>query len=230
MRRRGFITLLGGVLTWPLAAGAQQPDRVRRIGVLMVLTEADPQSRARVSVSGGRGEAEVDGRSQSCNRLPVGCFQPRAGTGRHHGFTGLAPDLMLANSVAAVRVAQQARARFRSCSPGSASRSPRASLRAWRVPVATPQDSRIWSRAWAASGRGCSTRSRRASARNRLPAIYPFGFFAAAGGLISYGLDVRFQFRRSVTYVDRILRSETPGDLPVQKPTKADQVRVRYQP
>jgi putative tryptophan/tyrosine transport system substrate-binding protein len=62
------------------------------------------------------------------------------------------------------------------------------------------------------------------AARYRLPAIYPFGFFAAVGGLLSYGPDVTNQFRRSVTYVDRILRGETPGDLPVQQPTKFELV------
>jgi putative ABC transport system substrate-binding protein len=62
------------------------------------------------------------------------------------------------------------------------------------------------------------------AARYRLPAIFPFGFFAAAGGLLSYGPDVTDQFRRSVTYVDRILRGETPGDLPVQQPTKFELV------
>ena len=62
------------------------------------------------------------------------------------------------------------------------------------------------------------------AARYRLPAIYPFGFFAAAGGLFSYGPDITDQFRRSVTYVDRILRGETPGDLPVQQPTKFELV------
>jgi putative ABC transport system substrate-binding protein len=58
------------------------------------------------------------------------------------------------------------------------------------------------------------------AARYRLPAIYPFGYFAAAGGLVSYGPDVTDQFRRATAYVDRIFRGEAPGDLPVQQPTK----------
>ena len=44
IQRRGFITLLGGAAVWPLAAHAQQGDRVRRIGVLMPLDETDPES------------------------------------------------------------------------------------------------------------------------------------------------------------------------------------------
>jgi ABC-type uncharacterized transport system substrate-binding protein len=58
------------------------------------------------------------------------------------------------------------------------------------------------------------------AARNRLPTIYAFRYFCAAGGLISYGPDVVDQFRRAASYVDRILRGEKPGDLPVQQPTK----------
>ena len=54
----------------------------------------------------------------------------------------------------------------------------------------------------------------------RLPAVYPFKFFASAGGLLSYGPDTLDQFRRAAGYVDRILKGERPADLPVQSPTK----------
>ena len=60
--------------------------------------------------------------------------------------------------------------------------------------------------------------------RHRLPAVYAFRDFAAAGGLLSYGVDVIDQFRQAATYVDRILRGTNPADLPVQQPTKFELV------
>ena len=58
------------------------------------------------------------------------------------------------------------------------------------------------------------------AARNRLPAIYPFAFYAKQGGLISYGFDAADQFRQGAIYADKILRGANPADLPVQHPTK----------
>jgi putative ABC transport system substrate-binding protein len=58
------------------------------------------------------------------------------------------------------------------------------------------------------------------AARHRLPAVYPFRYFVASGGLISYGPDPTDQFRRAAGYVDRILKGEKAADLPVQSPTK----------
>ena len=60
--------------------------------------------------------------------------------------------------------------------------------------------------------------------RHRLPAIYPFRYYAAAGGLISYGPDTLDQFRRAAGYVERILKGESPADLPVQAPTRYELV------
>jgi len=58
------------------------------------------------------------------------------------------------------------------------------------------------------------------AARHRLPAVYSYRPFIAAGGLVSYGPDIVDQYRRAASYVDRILRGEKPADLPVQAPTK----------
>jgi ABC-type uncharacterized transport system substrate-binding protein len=56
-------------------------------------------------------------------------------------------------------------------------------------------------------------------ARYRVPAIFTFSVFTAAGGLVSYGPDMLVLYRQSASYVDRILRGEKPGDLPFQQPT-----------
>ena len=58
------------------------------------------------------------------------------------------------------------------------------------------------------------------AAQNKLPAISPYRFIAAEGGLMSYGIDLVDLFRRAAGYVDRILKGEKPADLPVQAPTK----------
>ena len=60
------------------------------------------------------------------------------------------------------------------------------------------------------------------AARHKLPAVYPYRFFATEGGLVSYGPDTIEPYRRAAGYVDRILKGEKPADLPVQAPTKYD--------
>jgi putative ABC transport system substrate-binding protein len=63
-----------------------------------------------------------------------------------------------------------------------------------------------------------------AAARNNVPAVYNQSAWARDGGLLSYGVDQVDTYRRAATYVDRILRGEKPGDLPVQFPTKFEMV------
>jgi putative ABC transport system substrate-binding protein len=62
------------------------------------------------------------------------------------------------------------------------------------------------------------------AARHRLPAVYPFSRFVTDGGLMSFGTDQAESYRLAAGYVDRILRGEKPGDLPVQAPTKYETV------
>jgi putative ABC transport system substrate-binding protein len=62
------------------------------------------------------------------------------------------------------------------------------------------------------------------AARHHLPAIYPYRYFVASGGLVSYGVDTLDLYRRATSYIDRILRGEKPADLPVQQPTKFELV------
>ena len=62
------------------------------------------------------------------------------------------------------------------------------------------------------------------AARHRLPAVYPYRFFAEDGGLLSYGSDQFDNFRRAASYADRILKGAKPGELPVQSPVKFELV------
>ena len=63
-----------------------------------------------------------------------------------------------------------------------------------------------------------------AAARNKVPGVYGLSTFARDGGLLSYGVDQADIYRRAASYVDRILRGEKPGDLPVQFPVKYEMV------
>ena len=63
-----------------------------------------------------------------------------------------------------------------------------------------------------------------AAARNNVPAVSSFSDFVRDGGLLCYGPDLVDDLRRAATYVDRILRGEKPGDLPMQFPTKFEMV------
>jgi ABC-type uncharacterized transport system substrate-binding protein len=62
------------------------------------------------------------------------------------------------------------------------------------------------------------------AARHRLPTVYPYRSFVTSGGLVSYGPELVGQYRLAAGYVDRILKGEKPGDLPVQAPTKYELV------
>jgi ABC-type uncharacterized transport system substrate-binding protein len=62
------------------------------------------------------------------------------------------------------------------------------------------------------------------AAQHRLPAVYPYRFFAVIGGLMSYGVDQADLYRRTPAYIDRILKGDKPADLPVQSPTKFELV------
>jgi putative ABC transport system substrate-binding protein len=63
-----------------------------------------------------------------------------------------------------------------------------------------------------------------AAARHAVPAIYPFRYFATAGGLIAYGTDGEDLHSRAASYVDRILKGAKPAELPVQQPIKYELV------
>jgi putative ABC transport system substrate-binding protein len=302
MRRREFITLLGGAATWPLAARAQQAEKMRRIGVLMSFAANDPEAQLRVAAfeKGLQDLRWAEGRNLRIEYR----WAENANLLRAHAaeLARLAPDLILANSTPVMIALQEHRhaipivftqvtdpvgqglvsnlahpggnlTGFTSFEFSIATKwletlkqiAPRVTRVAvifnpetapfadlfWRPLKAAAESFAVtpisagvrntdelerMADAFAREGNGglvvlpdVSTTNHRAlivalAARHRLPAVYPFRFFAASGGLLSYGSDVADVFRRAASYVDRILRGTSPGDLPVQAPTKYELV------
>jgi putative ABC transport system substrate-binding protein len=294
IRRGTFITLLAGAAAWPLAAGAQQGGRIRRIGVLMSLDENDPLAKPRVSAF-TQALADfgwTDGRNLRMEPRWAGGEENRIRTLAQE-LVGLQPDIILADSTAAALAVQRETRTIpivfanvgdpvasgivaRLNQPGGnitgfatlesslagkwlellseiAPGLKRAAImfnpdtapvsafmpsletaaRSLRIaPITAPvhSDAEI-EMAIIALGRepggglvvmpsgGFTTVHRApiilAAARNNVPAVYYLSDFARDGGLLSYGVDLADPFRRAASYVDRILRGEKPGDLPV---------------
>jgi putative ABC transport system substrate-binding protein len=302
-KRRAFVTLLGGVATWPIAVRAQQTERMRRIGVLMNRAADSPEGQARVAAfrqalqqlgwSDGRnvridtrwGEDVVEREHRSAEELialapdvilasgtlsvaalqqlnrttpivfvavtdPVGAglvdSLARPGgnaTGfmiYEYSFGGKRLDLLkqVAPSVTRVAVLKD---------PGNpaggaefgAIQALAQSLRMEVSALDSRRDANEIERAiaaFAASPKGGLILVPTASvsirgdliialaARYKLPAVYPFRYMITSGGLMSYGPDVVDQCRHAAEYVNRILKGETPANLPVQAPTKYELV------
>src|SRR6516164_1195810 len=110
MRRREFITLLGGAVAWPLTAHAQQPERMRRIGVLMSTTADDPVGQARIAAF-HQGLQEWGWTLGRNARVDVrwGAFD--ADSSRHYAteLVALAPEVIVAFASAAMGALQQMR-------------------------------------------------------------------------------------------------------------------------
>src|SRR5262249_53657040 len=109
MKRREFISLLGGAVAWPLAARAQQPDRMRRIGVLMNLAadDAEGQARSAAFLQALQQLGWSDGRNVRID------YRWAAGdAGRFHRYAeellALVPDVILASATPSVQALQQA--------------------------------------------------------------------------------------------------------------------------
>ena len=303
MRRREFITLVGGgAAAWPLAARAQQGDRIRRVGMLLAFTENDPDMRARISAFRQRFTdlGWTDGRNVRIDYRFSGSDIERLRANAKE-LLALAPDIMFAHSnpgLAALRqenrtvptvfvqVADpvgsgfiQSLARpggvttgFTNFEPAMGSKwveilkeiapgvtraavlmhdETAANVAMFRaaeaaepafgmtVTVAGVRDAAGIEQAIGAFARepngglialphvvtaGHRELIARLAIEHRLPSVGAFGFMATSGGLISYGIDVVDLFRRSASYVDRILKGEKPADLPVQAPTKYELV------
>jgi putative ABC transport system substrate-binding protein len=300
MRRREFITLLGGAAAWPLAARAQQGDRVRRIGVLMGYAESDLEAQAHIAAF--REELQKLGWTQGRNTQIDTCWAaPDDAESRQRcakEIVALQPDVILSNTTpTTTALLQQTRtipivfaivadpigsgfvasfARPGGNATGFTFREPtmestmagkwlellkEIAPRVVRVAMLFNPVSATYADYWlnpfkaaapsfaveaiAAPVRDTSelepviaAQARQPNGgliampdsfndahrveitslavRYRLPAVYPFRFFAEAGGLLSYGLDRSDNFRRAATYVDRILKGEKPSELPVQ--------------
>ena len=111
MKRREFITLLGGAAAWPLAARAQQPDRMRRIGVLMGYAESDREGRARLAafLQELQQLGWVEGRGV---RIDVRWGAGDAERIRRYAteLVGLTPDILMGSTTPPVAALQQATA------------------------------------------------------------------------------------------------------------------------
>jgi putative tryptophan/tyrosine transport system substrate-binding protein len=298
MRRRAFITLLGGAAAaWPLVADGQG-ERMRRIGVLLSLSASDAQGQARLKafVQGLQELGWSDGHNL---RIDTRWSEGDADHSRRYAveLVALAPDVILASGgsvagpllqvtrtvpvvftltpdpVGAGFVASLARpggnatgftqieygmsAKFLELLKEIAPHVTRAAvlrdpaiaqgigqfaviqsvaplLRMEVIPVDI-RDAGDIERALTAfaqssggglivPGSGLATVHRdliiTLAARHKLPALYSTRYFVTGGGLISYGADLIDPHRLAAAYVDRILKGESPADLPVQHPTK----------
>jgi putative tryptophan/tyrosine transport system substrate-binding protein len=304
MRRRAFISLLGGAAAaWPLAASAQQGERVRRIGVLAAYAENDPEAQARVVAfrQALQGLGWTEGRNiameyrwgagdagrartfvaelvslkpdvilahgtpaltalyEATRTIPIvfvsvidpvgaGTVQSLARPGANiTGFSTFEPEiggkwleLLKEISPGLKRVAGVSDPAFRGFAGvwrAIEAMAPRFGVQVTSVSFRTPTDDLESAVAAFAREEGGGLivvptalnalhrhRIFSVAAQNRLPAIYAFRFYAIDGGLMSYGIDTVDLFRRGASYVDRILKGENPGELPVQAPTKFELV------
>ena len=297
MKRREFITLLGGAAAWPLAARAQQRERMRRIGVLMNLASDDAEGQARLAafhqglqqlgwtVGGnvqidyrfGEGDAEryrrsaselvalapdvlvttgapaVEALQRTTRTVPIvfvtvtdpvggGLVASLARPGGNttgftlseYGVSGKWLELLKQIAPNVTRVAVLRDPVAVGIGQFAAIQAVAPSLQVELSPIDARDVAEIERAvtAFAKQPNGGLIVSASAftiihrvliitlAAKHELPAVYPYRFFVAGGGLISYGPDPRDQFRLAAGYVDRILKGEKPADLPVQDPTR----------
>jgi putative tryptophan/tyrosine transport system substrate-binding protein len=300
MKRREFMVLLGCAAAWPLAAGAQQPDRVRRVGVLMGIAD-DPEGQARLIVfrQALRTLGWIEGRNvQFIYRWSAGDVMQARPFAKE--LLDLRSDVILANSTpiaAAVRdtthttptvfvqvsdpvtagVVQSLErpggnvTGFTNFEPSMASKwfellkgvapnitrvaylfnpntapllyvravetaAPLLAIKPFAAAVHNADEMQREIEQFAREPNGALlvlpdlfTATNRQSiialaAHHRLPSVYPFRYFVASGGLMSYGIEMLETYRQAASYVDRILRGEKAADLPVQAPTKYELV------
>src|SRR5665213_498716 len=198
IRRATRRTVIAGIAaTLAPRAQAQQRDRMRRLGVVMAILASDPEGQARAAalVQGLGALGWKDGGNLRIDWRWAG--SDLALIERYATeLVALGPEVLLAgtSSVAVLALRRQTST----------------------IPI-------VFANLIDPVGQGFVAIVALA-ARHRLPAVYPFRFFAAIGGLMSYGFDQYDTYRRAAGYVDRILKGEKPADLPVQGPTKFELV------
>jgi ABC-type uncharacterized transport system substrate-binding protein len=239
MKRREFIMLLGGAasssfVSRPFATHAQ--ERMRRVSVLMNATAEEPEAQTYVAAV-QQGMQEF-GWSVGRNLwIDLRWGGGDADLTRRYAaeLAALSPDVMLAAGGPVVRAVQRASSSVpivfaQSIDPVGAGIVASLSRPGGNVTGFTQFEYSL-----SKSDGGLvvpvsanAIRHREAiiasAARHRLPAVYCYRHFVAAGGLISYGSDLLGQYRRAASYVDRILKGEKAADLPVQAPTKYELV------
>ena len=301
MKRREFITLLGGAAMLPFAVRAENSDRVRRVGVIMGFSENDEVWQAYLATfrQGLNDLGWTDGRNIRFDYRFTGDSEERMRSMAVE-IVGLAPDVILAatNSVVSATlnatrsipvvftwVSDPVRSGFvtnlphpggnitgfHNFEPAIAGKwlaflsqlapglrrvavvhvpeivpnvaflhviesvAPQMGVAVTPAEVRDAADIERVLSAFGQEGGGlivtpsALTATRRdliiaLAARLRLPAIYSFGFYAESGGLISYGINQLELVRSAASYVDRILRGTSPGDLPVQLPLRYELV------
>jgi putative ABC transport system substrate-binding protein len=197
-RRKFLVTLGGAAVTWPLAARAQQAERVRRIGVLIPAPADDREYQARLAAFLGGLIAPRTARVAVLRDSAIA-----AGPAEFGAIQTVAPSLGVELRPVDMRNAGEIE-------------------RAITVFAASSNGGLI------ITGSAAATIHRELiialAAQYRLPAVYYARYYVTGGGLISYGPDFLDQCKRAASYVDRILKGEKPADLPVQAPTKYELV------
>ena len=245
MRRREFITLLGGTAAWPLAARGQQSERMRLIGALLPIAKDDPEYQPWIGAfrQALQELGWIEGRNM---RLDIRWATANPGEIRKEAaeLAALAPDVILAPGSSTVGPLMQATSTVPIVFPIIAD--PVAGAQFGAIQAVAPMlrlevsafnkrdaneiEHAITAFAQSPNGGLILTAGGPAfvhrdliislAARYKLPAVYYERFFVAAGGLLSYGPDRIDMYQRAAGYVDRILKGEKPADIPVQAPTK----------
>ena len=160
MRRRDFIKIIAGTATsWPLAARAQQPDRQRRVGVLLPIAKDDPEYQPWISAfrQALQDLGWIEGRNIRIDIHWAG--NPAEVRKQAAELAALAPDVILAPGTLTVGPLMQATRTVPIVFPIIADRSPAASSTVWRGRAATPRASCCSNTASAENGWSCSSKS-----------------------------------------------------------------------